>query len=77
MAYDALSISEQNAMSNQKIIPSHVSGIHKGEETAIKHGKEAGRNDGAPAYRSARDSTGINAKQREPIVKGMPHIPPA
>lgn len=63
-------------MSNQKIIPSHVSGIHKGEETAIKHGKEAGR-DGRASYRSARDSTGINAKSREPIVKGMPHIPPA
>ena len=76
MAHDALRTLEQNAMSNHNIIPSHVSGIHKGEETAIRHGKEAGRHVG-PSYRSARDSTGINAKNREPIVKGMPQIPPA
>ena len=63
-------------MKSHTTVPSHVAGIHKGEETAIKHGREAGRN-GRASHRTARDSTGINAKSREPIVKGMPNIPPA
>lgn len=56
--------------------PTHVGGIVKGEETALKKGREAGRTEEIP-HRTARDSTGINARQREPIMPGMPHIPPA
>jgi hypothetical protein len=55
--------------------PVHVAGTRKGEEAAL-HGKEPGRGDGKQ-YRSARDSTGINAKNRGPIVPAMPNIPPA
>lgn len=43
---------------------------------AIHKGKEPGRGKG-PGYRSARDSTGICAKEREPIIDVMAHIPPA
>jgi hypothetical protein len=60
---------------NKAPISVHVSGIHKGEEMARKK-KEAGRGSG-DSYRTARDSTGINAKRRDPIVAGMPYIPPA
>jgi hypothetical protein len=56
--------------------PVHVSGTAKGEEMALK-GREPGRDPNAKSYRSARDSTGINADQREPIVLGMGNIPPA
>lgn len=63
-------------MSQKPPSPVHVTGIIKGEETALRKGKEPGRNGGLP-YRSARDSTGINPRQRGPIVPGMPHIPPA
>jgi hypothetical protein len=49
--------------------------MEKGEEYALQHGKEAGR--GGRQYRSARDSTGINADQRRPIHPAMPDIPPA
>ena len=56
--------------------PVHVSGMHRGEEMAASKGREPGRG-GQKYYRSARDSTGINAKAREPISPAMPNIPPA
>lgn len=56
--------------------PVHVSGIHRGEEYALEQGREPGR--GCPGqYRSARDSTGINARKHAPIHPAMPSIPPA
>ena len=56
--------------------PVHVKGMLRGEELAINKGREAGRG-GDRGYRSARDSTGINAKARQPIHPAMPNIPPA
>jgi hypothetical protein len=55
--------------------PVHVAGTRKGEEAALNK-REPGRGEGKH-YRSARDSTGINAKNREPIAPSMPSIPPA
>jgi hypothetical protein len=55
--------------------PIHVSGMSKGEEYALEHGKEPGR--GSKQYRGARDATGINASLRRPIHPAMPNIPPA
>jgi hypothetical protein len=62
-------------MSKQPV-PDHVAGTPKGEEQAL-HTREPGRDPDRKNYRSARDSTGINADKREPIVPGMPNIPPA
>lgn len=56
--------------------PTHVPGTPKGEELALTQ-KEEGRSANRQHYQSARDSTGINAKNREPIDPRMPHIPPA
>lgn len=56
--------------------PVHVPGTMRGEEVAVKTGKEPGRRDGRKNYRSARDSTGINAADRQPIDPKMPSIPP-
>jgi hypothetical protein len=56
--------------------PIHIAGTTKGEETSINKGKEPGRGC-KPSYRSSRDSTGINAKAREPINPAMINIPPA
>jgi hypothetical protein len=56
--------------------PVHVPGTSKGEEMALKRGKEPGRG-GAKSYRGPRDATGINAAHRRPIHPGMPSIPPA
>ena len=63
---------------------SHDWGTNKGEETASKHGKEAGREDertdesGRPTgTRTARDSTSVNQDAEEPIDPAMPHMPPA
>jgi hypothetical protein len=56
--------------------PVHIPGTARGEEMTLHKGKEPGRGKG-PAYRTARDSTGICAKDREPIVGAMAHIPPA
>jgi hypothetical protein len=56
--------------------PEHVPGIHRGEEYAIKEGREPGRG-GAGPYRSARDSTSVNPGKRAPIHPAMPSIPPA
>jgi hypothetical protein len=56
--------------------PVHVAGTPKGEEQAL-HGHEPGRDPNGKSYRTARDSTGINADKREPIIPGMANIPPA
>lgn len=53
--------------------PSHTPGTHRGEEW-MRHSKEPGRENRTP---NARSSTGINAKNREPIDPRMPHLPPA
>ena len=55
--------------------PVHVPGIHKGEEYALRKGREPGR--GGAHYRSARDATSINPGDRRPIHPAMPDIPPA
>jgi len=57
--------------------PVHVPGMHRGEELALTKGREAGRNNSGPPYRSARDSTSINPGQEQPIHPAMPNIPPA
>jgi hypothetical protein len=56
--------------------PVHIPGTSKGEELTLKRGKEPGRGDGKQ-YRSSRDSTGINADDRKPILPSMPGTPPA
>jgi hypothetical protein len=56
--------------------PTHISGTNKGEEQALTS-KEAGRDPDRKHYQDARDSTGINAAQRQPIHPAMPYIPPA
>ena len=56
--------------------PVHVPGIHKGEEHVLEKGREPGRGEKG-AYRSARDSTSINAAKHGPIHPAMPSIPPA
>jgi hypothetical protein len=56
--------------------PVHVAGTPKGEEQALRS-HEPGRHPNGKSYRTARDSTGINADKREPIVPGMANIPPA
>jgi hypothetical protein len=53
-----------------------VNGVPKGEEQAL-NGREHGRDPERKNYRSARDSTGINPSQRNPILSVMPNIPPA
>lgn len=57
-------------------VPDHVAGTPKGEEQALSS-REPGRDPDRKNYRTARDSTGINADKREPIVPGMANIPPA
>jgi len=58
--------------------PIHVPGTTRGEELALRKGKEPGRKrENARNYRSARDSTGINANQRGPIHPDMPSMPPS
>ena len=67
--------SSRSDQSNQPQ-PAHVAGIPKGEELAL-NSKEAGREEGRKNYQDARDATGINAAQRQPIHPDMPNIPPA
>jgi hypothetical protein len=55
--------------------PIHVPGMQRGEEMALKS-PEPGRG-GRRQYRDARDSTGINPKEKQPILASMPNIPPA
>lgn len=57
-------------------LPAHSPGTIKGEEWVIRYGREPGRDD-PHLVRTARDSTSLNAKAREPIDPRMPHIPPA
>jgi hypothetical protein len=56
--------------------PAHIAGTIRGEELALKKGREPGRG-GQKQYRSARDSTGIDAANEQPIDPAMPNIPPA
>jgi hypothetical protein len=56
--------------------PNHVAGNSKGEEMALKR-REPGRDPNHKQYRGARDSTGINPSDRQPILSVMPSIPPA
>jgi hypothetical protein len=56
--------------------PVHVAGILRGEELALRKGKEPGRGD-QRRYRWARDATGINPESEKPIDPTMPYIPPA
>lgn len=60
--------------SSRSLMPSHTPGTRKGEEMVMRLGREPGRESGQS--RTARDSTGINAKDREPIDPRMPHLPP-
>jgi hypothetical protein len=55
-------------------LPSHTKGTMRGEERIKTGGKEPGREKEIP---TARSSTSINAKKRDPISKKMPHIHPA
>jgi hypothetical protein len=57
-------------------LPSHTAGTSKGEERVRKEGLEPGRQRHEP-HRTARDSTSINASDREPIDPRMPQMPPA
>jgi hypothetical protein len=56
--------------------PIHVPGTQKGEELARRRGKEPGREEGSRCYRSARDSTAINAEEMDPIDPRSPCMPP-
>jgi hypothetical protein len=62
--------------------PSHDIGVRKGEEMKSR-GKEPGRFDKGTTHArrpsggsTARDSTGINPKDRNPIDPDMPNLPP-
>jgi hypothetical protein len=55
-------------------ISSHSEGTSRGEEVIFHKGPEPGRESGT---RTARDSTSINPRAREPIDPRMPHMPPA
>ncbi len=58
--------------------PTHVPGTHKGEELVQRRGREPGREvQGKKGYRSARDSTSVNADHHGPIDPRMPEMPPA
>lgn len=57
-------------------LPAHTPGVPRGEQLASKVGREPGR-DGPKGGRTARDSTGINPQDREPIDPKMPNMPPA
>lgn len=57
-------------------ICAHVPGTHKGEEWTLRGEHEPGRTN-PNIDRTARDSTGVNAKDRKPIDPRMPHMPPA
>jgi hypothetical protein len=54
-------------------ISSHAEGTSRGEEVIMRKGPEPGRETGT---RTARDSTSISPKAREPIDPRMPHMPP-
>ncbi len=54
--------------------PSHVKGIKQGNATGNYERQAGHRPDGTS---TAERSTGINAKQREPIDPRMPNLSPA
>jgi len=65
-------------------LTAHDSGVSKGEEQIKNQGKEPGRIDtgtddkGRPtATTTARNSSSVNADEREPIDPAMPKMPPA
>lgn len=64
--------------------PAHDTGTGKGEKKTSTEGTEAGRSetgetgaDRSTGTLTARDSTGINPEDREPISEDMPNMPPA
>ncbi len=56
-------------------LPAHTPGVPKGEERLHREGPEPGR-ENREIGRTARDSTSICPKQRDPIDPRMPHLPP-
>jgi hypothetical protein len=60
--------------SSKSEMSSHTPGTFRGEEATTKKGIEPGRETGT---RTARDSTAVNAKARDPIDPRMPYMPPA
>ncbi len=56
--------------------PTHTPGTARGEDRVKQFGREPGRQN-RPPDRTARDSTSINAEDREPIDPRMPQMPPA
>jgi hypothetical protein len=57
--------------------PVHIPGTKKGEEIALHHKEPGRRSQNGANYRGSRDSTGINAAKRAPLIPQMPSIPPA
>ena len=64
--------------------PAHHPGARKGEEISDDEGKEAGRHDKGQTGQdrpvggsTARDSTRINADDRNPIDPNSPNLPPS
>lgn len=66
-------MSDPNQLTPKAKMPSHTPGTTRGEETIFKKGVEPGRESGT---RTARDSTSVNPKARDPIDPRMPHMPP-
>jgi hypothetical protein len=64
-------------MNQESPRPTHVPGTSKGEEPVGQKGHEAGRQEKRGFYGSARDATGLNARERAPIDPKMPEMPPA
>lgn len=62
-----------NQQTQKSKVSSHTPGTTRGEEMVMKKGPEPGREKG---MRTARDSTSVNAKARDPIDPRMPHLPP-
>ncbi len=56
-------------------ISAHTPGTPRGEERVQKEGREPGR-EHPRLGRTARDSTSINPRARDPIDPRMPHLPP-
>jgi hypothetical protein len=56
-------------------LPAHTPGTPKGEERVRREGREPGRED-TRYGRTARDSTSISPRARDPIDPQMPHLPP-
>jgi hypothetical protein len=64
-------------MKKQPPKPTHIPGTNRGEQLVQQKGREPGREEHGRSYRNARDSTGLNAKDRQPILPSMPQMPPA